>query len=665
MVQNRRFTEGEESIPPHEWLNLKIKEFEALRKDKLCLPLRGDGKEFSIEDLYPDQKYIAYEIMKTLKQFMTSDDLTNFEPMRCTIIGKGGSGKTVLLNTLSTVVRKMFLMNDVARIAAPTGVAAFNVGGETLHRMNCRGYARGEYKANSLTSSQFDTLVKKFRDLLLFIVDERSMMNSLLLGTSNQIMSETIYNGAMATIPESFGGLPVTVLCGDDMQLSGMGEGAFDALKSTKHGKMTQKGRATFLECANTVFEMTSSRRLADNKQFDREILDAVRLGENVKEEHVDKLMSLQLKVIQEKHGPDVVAEIRKQSIYLYWTNAKRIDHNMKELVTLNSEDNPTAIMKAHCTGSKCSKGVNFHFKNRDVPMTCMVCREAKCAIHGCNFMPEWALFNGACGEVDEIVFDDGQNPNDGCLASYIVLDFPLYCGPVWDVDNPTVCVTGHEASWALHGSSIQKMSPYLFSLLYSLHFKHVPIPPVTVPCEYHCCERTFFPLDIAFARTVHRFQGLSAGPVDPGKIPNVYESIICDPDVKLAEGKATGLLYTALSRATTLGDDDGLNSAIYFEGSDIDRDRFQNLTLTTTTQQELKNVTKRSEWVQHLKQHTKTFDGVKPDDFDDVLNWTKTTYTYDELFARIQKYCVEKNNGKRPLTSPSTHSSKKRKQHR
>ena len=56
------------------------------------------------------------------------------------------------------------------------------------------------------------------------------------------------------------------------------------------------------------------------------------------------------------------------------------------------------------------------------------------------------------------------------------------------------------------------------------------------------------------------------------------------------------------------LGDDDGLNCAIYFEGSDIDRDRFQSLTLTCTTQQELKKMTTRGEWVFHLKEHTKTY---------------------------------------------------------
>ena len=60
----------------------------------------------------------------------------------------------------------------------------------------------------------------------------------------------------------------------------------------------------------------------------------------------------------------------------------------------------------------------------------------------------------------------------------------------------------------------------------------------------------------------------LSAGPVDAGKIPNMYKCIVCDPDEKSFESSALGLLYTAVSRGTTLGDSDGMNSAVYFTGS-------------------------------------------------------------------------------------------------
>ena len=61
-----------------------------------------------------------------------------------------------------------------------------------------------------------------------------------------------------------------------------------------------------------------------------------------------------------------------------------------------------------------------------------------------------------------------------------------------------------------------------------------------------------------------------------------MFVRIICDPDEKHYEGVAIGLLYTAVSRATTLGDDDGLNSAIYFTGTAFKRSRIANLNKKT-----------------------------------------------------------------------------------
>ena len=124
--------------------------------------------------------------------------------------------------------------------------------------------------------------------------------------------------------------------------------------------------------------------------------------------------------------------------------------------------------------------------------------------------------------------------------------------------------------------------------------FQFVPIPITTYRCEHNCCTRTFVPLEVAYARTIHKFQGLSAGPVDKDKVPNLYQCIICDPDEKKFEGTgALGLLYTAVSRGTTLGDTNGLNSAIYFDGKDFRRERIQRLAYCKDSNQLFKMATK------------------------------------------------------------------------
>jgi hypothetical protein len=149
-------------------------------------------------------------------------------------------------------------------------------------------------------------------------------------------------------------------------------------------------------------------------------------------------------------------------------------------------------------------------------------------------------------------------------------------------------------------------------------------------------------PLDLAFARTIHEFQGLSAGPVDPGKIPNMYDCIICDPDKKLSEVRATGLFYTALSRATTFGDSEGLNSAIYFMGENIDEDRIKNVTRAQRTNKEFKNVQLRRSWVAKLDAAAAKTKTMKTDTkrAKDLIHWSMTKrYTYEELYNRIELF--------------------------
>jgi hypothetical protein len=338
-------------------------------------------------------------------------------------------------------------------------------------------------------------------------------------------------------------------------------------------------------------------------------------------------------------HGPAIVEEIKSKAVYLFWTNDKRIQHNLEMLVKLNNLSNPTAILKTQSVCSKYAKGVNSHFDTK-YPATAMLCVGAKVAIQGKNFQPLWGLHNGACGIVKEIIFSPGQSPNNGFLPKYVVCDFPLYCGPIWDPDNPSVRIFSFDFIPGINFNDL-----FHFNLLLFIPLQYVPIPTITTGCRYKgCCTRTFTPLDLAFARTIHTFQGLSAGPVDFGKIPNMYECIVCDPDIKKSEVRATGLFYTALSRATTLGDDDGLNSAIYFIGNNITRERIQQVTMQADRNHELINVTRRRNWVHYLNQHTMKPESMTTARVKKVSEWLKCIIPYSKLHARIQQYISESN---------------------
>jgi hypothetical protein len=63
-----------------------------------------------------------------------SDKKDPFIPLRLTVRGVAGTVKSYIINTIVSYLRRMFGDNDVAQVLAPTGIADFNVLGETLHR---------------------------------------------------------------------------------------------------------------------------------------------------------------------------------------------------------------------------------------------------------------------------------------------------------------------------------------------------------------------------------------------------------------------------------------------------------------------------------------------------------------------------------------------------
>ena len=97
-----------------------------------------------------DQLGIVCVVLQKLNEWLETDDLDTFKPLRMIINGGGGSGKSVIINTLVTVFRKMFGIDDVIRIAAATGTAAFNVGGETFHHLVGSKPTKGEYQTNTM-----------------------------------------------------------------------------------------------------------------------------------------------------------------------------------------------------------------------------------------------------------------------------------------------------------------------------------------------------------------------------------------------------------------------------------------------------------------------------------------------------------------------------------
>ena len=89
-----------------------------------------------------------------------------------------------------------------------------------------------------------------------------------------------------------------------------------------------------------------------------------------------------------------------------------------------------------------------------------------------------------------------------------------------------------------------------------------------------------------------------------------MYQCIICDPDEKKIEGTSLGLFYTATSRATTHGDDDGMNSAIYFSGNQFKEERIRGLTKLKTQTKTFIMAKKRQKWLEFLQRRERMSKG-------------------------------------------------------
>ena len=138
-----------------------------------------------------------------------------------------------------------------------------------------------------------------------------------------------------------------------------------------------------------------------------------------------------------------------------------------------------------------------------------------------------------------------------------------------------------------------------------------------------------------------------------------MFDVIVCDPDESRYEGKFLGLFYTAVSRATTLGDDDGLNSALYFTGECVKEDRIRSIGKKIRSQDNYLNVERRAIWVQHLRDHLHK-SPLTHTQKANLFNWAATaSISYNELFDRIQEY--NRALSPKPPNKPTV--SRKRKQ--
>ncbi|MEO5920390.1 MAG: AAA family ATPase [Pseudolysinimonas sp.] len=222
------------------------------------------------------------------------------------VTGRAGTGKSTLLEYLSWNTSKQLV------ICAPTGVAALNVGGQTIHslfRLPIGVIADHEIdQSNELRKllSTIDTLV----------VDEVSMVNADLLDAMDRALRQ-----ARQRPHEAFGGVQV-VLFGDPYQLAPVpGDPEERAYFADRYDSMWFFDASVWKEADLTIYELDTIHRQHE-LEF-KQLLTAVRHGEVTPE------MGQRLNQVGERRPPD------EGAITLATTNATVTRINGAELARL------------------------------------------------------------------------------------------------------------------------------------------------------------------------------------------------------------------------------------------------------------------------------------------------------------------------------------------
>ena len=446
-----------------DWVDFVItKHQSALREEassvnNLVIPKLRNGKEYSVRG-NSEQEEIVYTAVDTIVKFLNNDP--SYKPMRATIMGCGGTGKSYIINTIIAMVRRLTSSNNTVQVAAPSGAAAYNVQGATLHNLLSLGVAKPEAP---LSDKKREKLIQQLQRLLVLIIDERSMISSKVLAAAERNTRECIFGGHNAN--EIWGGLPVVLLFGDDYQLMPVQkDGAIHGYsarqgmavqrrtnKMTKSQLFKHRGDWLFTEVmTEQVYSLTRNYRVKD-KKF-KEILSRVRLGEPTKED-ADHIIKLHHNWYSADEKFKQKIENHEKTMWLFTKRQQVEEMNRKRLISMSNSTNvPVARLDAHFDTNKQqnmkeNRAIRSHFDNSSFLQHNDFCVGARVALKGWNILPSAGLYSGSIGTVVDIVYETRPvGPNDKehyHLPDYVVVDFPHLNLPPnirpWDKKNPTV----------------------------------------------------------------------------------------------------------------------------------------------------------------------------------------------------------------------------------
>ena len=425
-------------------------------------------------------------------------------PFRLNVDGTAGTGKSFLIDAISHLLHD--LRNNLRpgtgpllRRLAPTGVAAYNISGQTYHSALGLRAAASDSLTFEIAPSRLARLQEAWHGTSYLIIDEKSMLGRVAMGRIDHRLRQIFPNGK----EQPFGGLSV-ILVGDFGQLPPVLDTPLyqTAMTSGQHTTsiLSNLGAAAYLSFTESVTLQQVMRQADTDEQTAafKNALANIRAGQAEPADHdllASRAWERLTSVEQQPFSDSVILATTTSSV------------NTTNLSALLQSGKPVLLCPARHTGGAAAKAAKEELAE-GLQMELKLIRGAKVMITR-NLWTDQGLTNGSMGEVVDFGFSANDNPGSD-LPSVIMVACPSYRGPTeW-----------HTA----------------------IGIPIVPITPVTATWEAATgtCSRTQFPLRLAYAITVHKSQGMTL------------------PKARIDLGEkdfSVGLTFVALSRVKRLDD--------------------------------------------------------------------------------------------------------------
>jgi ATP-dependent DNA helicase PIF1 len=148
--------------------------------------LMAEGVEVAWQGLQGSQRDIFLAVVAHFRATLSG---LRPPPLRLNVDGTAGTGKSFLIAAISTEIKRIALescMEDPVIRVAPTGIAAFNIQGLTIHA----GFRISPKRFAPLSTSSSARLQAEWKKHLLLILDEKSMVGQDLLGKMDSRLSQ-------------------------------------------------------------------------------------------------------------------------------------------------------------------------------------------------------------------------------------------------------------------------------------------------------------------------------------------------------------------------------------------------------------------------------------------------------------------------------------------